>query len=205
MSKLTDLIFDQARQAWGRVKTGNFNDWMTLGEGLALARTEAFRVTGTNDVNSKHYRNALPAILDREGLGKIDAPLRSEILTLIDNRPAVEAWRATLADNQRMMWNHPHTVLKYWRKATIVAETAKADPGAEKEPTWKEKAAALENQLAAVKEQLRKAQQDGSLFNLREDKLEEIVDTIAATVSGHRLKQLAQQLAARARNGSHAG
>jgi hypothetical protein len=47
-----------------------------------------------------------------------DKAARSRLLTCMEHRVEVEAWRATLEPGQRAKYNHPQTVLSRWKAAT---------------------------------------------------------------------------------------
>jgi len=43
---------------------------------------------------------------------------RAKLFTLMENLPAVEAWRANLTETQRERFNHPSAVLRNYRKTS---------------------------------------------------------------------------------------
>ena len=48
---------------------------------------------------------------------------RSALLALMGILPAIEAWRATLAETRRVRMNHPATVMRSYRVATGIKST----------------------------------------------------------------------------------
>jgi hypothetical protein len=58
----------------------------------------------------------------------MDKSLRSNLLDCMTNIVGINAWRETLAENQRMEWNHPTTVLRRWR-ASVSTAAGQAQPG----------------------------------------------------------------------------
>jgi hypothetical protein len=82
-----------------------FDHWVTVGRGLQMLRQKADQI-GT--------RNAFNDLRDRHRLG--DKHFRKEVvsrlLKVMDNLEAVEAWRATLTEKQRVEWASPDTIVR---------------------------------------------------------------------------------------------
>jgi hypothetical protein len=82
-----------------------FDQWVKVGRGLQLLREKADQI-GT--------RNAFNDLRDQHRLG--DKHFRKEVvsrlLKVIDNLEAVEAWRATLTEKQRLEWASPDTLVR---------------------------------------------------------------------------------------------
>jgi len=51
--------------------------------------------------------------------GEIDKSTRSRLQICIDNLPGIESWRATLPLKRRLELNHPNSVLRCWKAATM--------------------------------------------------------------------------------------
>jgi hypothetical protein len=56
----------------------------------------------------------------------MDKSDRAKLLQLMEERPAVEEWRAQLPDHERLMLNHPLIVWRKWSAATRVKKPRKA-------------------------------------------------------------------------------
>jgi hypothetical protein len=82
-----------------------FDQWVKVGRGLQLLRQKADQI-GT--------RNAFNDLRDQHRLG--DKHFRKEVvsrlLKVMDNLEAVEAWRATLTEKQRLEWASPDTLVR---------------------------------------------------------------------------------------------
>jgi hypothetical protein len=82
-----------------------FDHWVKVGRGLQLLRQKADQI-GT--------RNAFNDLRDQHRLG--DKHFRKEVvsrlLKVMDNLEAVEAWRATLTEKQRVEWASPDNAHK---------------------------------------------------------------------------------------------
>jgi len=109
--------------AWSRVKKAQsrmWGDWMTIGEGLLEGRRWAMQMAGVNRPEGKGYVTAFGEWLTRWKVHDMDKSDRAKLLQLMEERPAVEEWRATLTDHDRRMLNHPVIVRRKWTAATRV-------------------------------------------------------------------------------------
>jgi hypothetical protein len=52
------------------------------------------------------------------GLGDVCAQERYRLLLILENLPAIEAWREGLDEAQRRRLNHPNAIWAHWRRAT---------------------------------------------------------------------------------------
>jgi hypothetical protein len=96
------------RQAWKRIKEDStYNDWMAVGEALDIGRTECMRLAFTNEPRGRAYNEAFSQWLTDNSFADIDKGTRSRLDEIMKNRPAIEAWRATLASSERQRTNHP--------------------------------------------------------------------------------------------------
>ena len=82
-----------------------FDHWVTVGRGLQLLRQKADQL-GT--------RNAFNDLRDQHRLGDkhFGKEVVSRLLKVMDNLEAVEAWRATLTEKQRVEWASPDTIIR---------------------------------------------------------------------------------------------
>src|SRR5215510_15511823 len=118
-----DQIGRAMQAAWARVKkaqTRMWGDWMTIGEGLLEGRRWAMQIAGTNAPEGKGYVTAFGEWLTRYKLDDMDKSDRAKLLQLMEERPAVEEWRATLPTNQRRDLNNPTLVYRKWQSDTKV-------------------------------------------------------------------------------------
>jgi len=120
-----------AMQAWGRIKkthTKLWGEWMVVGEGLIEGRRWAMQQAGTNTPEGKGYVVAFGEYLARYKLDDMDKSDRAKLLQLMEERPAVEEWRATLPTNQRRDLNNPTLVWRKWQSDTKVKNPRKPSP-----------------------------------------------------------------------------
>jgi hypothetical protein len=114
---------------------------------------------------------------------------RNHLLWAADHRSEIEAWRTSLSQSERAKMNHPTTLR---RKYDAAHKVAAKDPNTPKKETTRE-AMVRENEdlWAKVKKLERQVEAgDGSLFDLRRDSIESIVDAIAGNVPLGRFESL---------------
>src|SRR6516165_5270330 len=116
-----DQIGRAMQAAWARVKkaqTRMWGDWMTIGEGLLEGRRWAMQIAGTNAPEGKGYVTAFGEWLTRYRVDDMDKSDRAKLLQLMEERPAVEEWRATLPASERHNLNNPTIAWRKWMAAT---------------------------------------------------------------------------------------
>ena len=112
--------------AWSRVKKANarmWSDWMVIGDGLLEGRRWAMQIAGTNRPEGKGYVINFAEWLKRYKIDDMHKADRAKLLQLMEERPAIEEWRANLPDYERRNLNNPTIV---WRKWT--ADTREKKP-----------------------------------------------------------------------------
>jgi hypothetical protein len=104
----------QGKAAWARLKqdSRSWNDWVLVGYALLEGRAIAIGNAGVGQGYGPAYNSCL--VDNRFNLRPSD---RSALLALMGVLPAVEAWRATLAETRRLRMNHPATVMRLYRVA----------------------------------------------------------------------------------------
>lgn len=165
-------------------------DWMFVADGFAVGRTKAMRGTGTNQPFGRGYTKAFGDwMAEREWTKRFDKGTRSTLLWCADHRSEIEAWRETLAQSERLKLNHP-TTLK--RKYEATHRFSASDPKATKKETKTELLVRENEDLWNANKKLQRQidEGDGSLFDLRRDSIESIIDVIAGTVSIGRFESM---------------
>jgi hypothetical protein len=118
-----DQIGRSATSAWTRIKKAQsklWGDWMVVGEGLMEGRRWAMQKAEANKPEGKAYIIAFGEWLQRYRLSDMDKSDRAKLLQLMEDRPAVEEWRASLTDWERRNLNNPVIVWRKWTAATRV-------------------------------------------------------------------------------------
>jgi hypothetical protein len=123
MDENLDRIGRAMMAAWGRLKKAQgrtWSEWMIIGDGLLEGRHWAMKVAGTNKPEGKGYVTAYAEWLKRYKVDDMDRSDRAKLLQLMEERPAVEEWRATLSDHERRNLNNPVIIWRKWTAATRV-------------------------------------------------------------------------------------
>ena len=140
-----------AAEAFERIRTGqHWRDWTLVAAGLNAGRDRAMREAGTNQAMGRRYNEAMGRWMDRNPWSrKIDKATRNHLLWVADHLAQIEAWRETLAANQRDKLNHPTTIKRQYENAMRVAELAKAGAPAKLSPVaqYKEALAASQEEV----------------------------------------------------------
>ena len=149
------------------------------------------RAAGTNQPYGKAYTRAFGDWLaERQWTKNIDKGTRSVLLWVADHRSEIEAWRETLAQNERAKLNHPTALKRRYDAAhkPVAAVNPNAPPRETKAEALARDNAQLWDENAKLKRQVEAG--DGSLFDLRRDSIEAIVDVIAGNVPLGRFESL---------------
>jgi hypothetical protein len=134
----------RGQEAWSRHKTdATWNDWLAIGQALSIGREDAMATAETNAPVGSRYNVEFGDWLVRHKFDDIDKADRSRLFDAMANLPAIEAWRGALPQNQRLRLNHPSTVLRKWRAATV------AKPPKDPKPTLKDSVVNLSEDNAA--------------------------------------------------------
>ena len=166
-----------ANEALDRVNaTGD--DWLIVAEAYQHGRRLAMAEAHTNEPAGKAYNAALAAWSGRTqfSLDRIDKYERRDLARIMENRPAFDAWRATLTANQCRVWNHP-TVM--WRRFS--ATQAKGGTS----PTLRQKARpSLRAENEQLKAELSRAREELDSPNAITITRKDSAKDIAATLVG---------------------
>jgi hypothetical protein len=114
-----DETVRRGQHAWARVR-GAWEDWLHVGAALVIGRTEAMREAHVNEPVGHNYNTAYGTWLQRHGFETIDKGDRARLFEVMDKIVEIEAWRATLTESERLLLNHPTTVLRRWKAATVI-------------------------------------------------------------------------------------
>jgi hypothetical protein len=135
----------RGQEAWLRHKEdATWNDWMAIGQALSIGREDAMAAAGTNAPVGSRYNVEFGNWLVRHKFDDIDKGDRSRLFDIMANLPAIEEWRHGLPQNQRLKFNHPSTVLRRWKAATVVKVPK------EPKPTLKDSVIRLEEDNAQL-------------------------------------------------------
>jgi hypothetical protein len=154
-----------ANEALNRIDaTGDH--WLTIGEAYQHGRRLAMAEARTNVPTGKRYNTAFEAWCERThfSLDRVDKYERRDLARILANRPAFDAWRATLTANQRHAWNHPSVM---WRRFTATQAKGGTSPTLEQKARPNVIELRTENEM--LKGKLAKAREGQLLIDLARD------------------------------------
>jgi hypothetical protein len=127
--KSVDDVIRAGREALQRVLTGkHWDDWLLVGEALQAGRVEAMRSAHANKPEGRRYNEEYGHWLKTNKFDVIEATTRKRLLTCLEHRNEIEAWRKTLTANKLHELNHPGVVLRRWLKTQVKKPDAKPKP-----------------------------------------------------------------------------
>jgi predicted Fe-S protein YdhL (DUF1289 family) len=188
----------KAAAAFERIKTGtHWADWTYVADGLVVGRAKAMRRAGTNQPFGRGYTKAFSDWMSEQPWAKaLDTATRNHCFWCADHRSEIEEWRATLAQDKRALLNHPTTVR---RKYEATHKDEIKNPLKPRKETQAQANARENIELwDKVKKLEREARDGGSLFDLKNDSVEDIAMVIVSTMSADRLKRLLAAIKKRA-------
>ncbi|HEX3522494.1 MAG TPA: hypothetical protein VHT52_10455 [Stellaceae bacterium] len=186
----------EADEALERIQRGQtWLDWRKVAELFAHGRKLAMLNGHANKPEGKGYNLCFSAWLDAHPkLRSVDKATRNHAMQCMDNIEAIEAWRATLAENQRQTINHPTTVLRRWKSADKETAGGEAAPKKQSErEALREANATLEGEVSKLK---RKIEQSGENLFAMSDTAKAIAMTLAGNLSTGKLGELVKELGA---------
>ena len=121
----TSEIVRLGQEAMAR-KRRAYDDWLAIAEALDVGRTDVMRVLYTNHAHGRRYEMAMGEWLIAHGFKEINKGTRSRLLECLKHKVEIQAWRSRLTDAERFAFNHPDTILRKWKAATVVLDPSAA-------------------------------------------------------------------------------
>jgi hypothetical protein len=107
------------QQAWVRLRhNSTWNDWKAVGAAHVVGRTEAMRDAHTNKPEGRGYCAAFSAWARKYGFD-LDKGDRARLFNVMDHLVEIESWLAKLTPTERLRFNHPNTIWRRWKAATV--------------------------------------------------------------------------------------
>jgi hypothetical protein len=186
---LTERIVRRGQEAMER-KRRSFEDWLLIAEAIQVGRTEVMQRVGTNKPIGKRYENMMGEWLKSHSFHLIDKSARNRLCECLQHRVEIERWRATLTEAERFRYNHPDTVLRRWKRATIIP-----DPNAPRPPSAFAK---LKEANVNLQERLHRAEREiaaggGDLW-ASEDTPDIIANVMLAHLSASKAERVARAI-----------
>jgi hypothetical protein len=183
----------RGEEALGRLTSDmTWTDWLAIGEGFDVARSEAMTEAQTNQPKGKGYNLAFGKWLEAHPKYRaVDGSDRKRLFDVLDNLSAIEEWRKDLfirKPNLKYRLNHPSTVFRKW-KADTETRAKPAKPvkpeGEEQQPTTLKAAireiADLKGRLKEVEEERDGAKANGNGKPLT---IETLADALVTLLKG---------------------
>ena len=103
-----------------RCSDAQLRDWLAIAEALQVGRAEIMSAVHTNQPTGKRYETAMAQWLFARGFHLIDKCTRNHLFECHKHRVDIAKWLATMPEGERFKLNHPTTVLRRWKAATVV-------------------------------------------------------------------------------------
>jgi hypothetical protein len=145
----------QGAKAYGELHKhagDDWNRWEAAIIGLAALRDMAFAATGTRNMRSQNYREAIGALMQRSKYMQYSMMSRTErsaCYKLADHIHEVSAWYNALASAEKLAWKHPETLIKHVPPQFLAADPHHNEPKPNK-PKKKKALSAEARALAAL-------------------------------------------------------
>jgi hypothetical protein len=124
-----------AQEAWKRLSSGQTrHDWMIIGKAFQFLRTEAMYSAHVNKPEGRRYNEEFSALLKANGFDGIDKATRSRLFAVLDHKPEIESWLATVPANKKLHLNHPHTVWRAYQRSLVKKPDGGKKPSQALEP-----------------------------------------------------------------------
>jgi hypothetical protein len=176
-----------------------YDNWIKVGKAIVQLRRAAAAEAGVDSNSLKHpaYRAAYKRLIRTPAAGElreIDTASTTHAAWLANNLANVEAWRATLADKERISLNHPTSI---WRKHPDGRKAEQADaPIPMKRPG---QAAQIDDATSRLHQVLDKAEQRigpdlAEMFDLSPEHIEATVDNLIDIFGEDAVRRLSEAL-----------
>ena len=184
----------EAAEAADRLKRGqSWDDWNKIGVFLNIGRNKAMLRAGTNEPIGARYIKAFSEWMAAYAwIGDIDKATRTHAMWAVDHAEELAKLRENMGLTQRLACNHPTTMRRKWDKAQKEIDKP---PSTEKKES---RSTALERELEAVAAERdkwrHKAEKDGSLFDLKNDRPKDIAAIMFQNMSLPRVREVVKAL-----------
>jgi hypothetical protein len=183
-------VHQRAAVAWKRLEgSETFFDWVAVGEALMHDRRTAMYEAQTNRPKGKGYCAVFSRLLATRPYAKLQESTRTRLLKIMEHEHEVTTWLFKEPQARQLELNHPHSVLRAWRKSL--------KPKEDNAPKKESPVARLKQELVEVKEENRRMKQDGGGDLWRaEDKAKDIAKVMFSKLTKAKAKAVANALLA---------
>jgi hypothetical protein len=185
----TSEIVRLGQEAMAR-KRRVYDDWLAIAEALEVSRTDVMRALHTNQAHGRRYEKAMGEWLIANGFREINKSTRSRLLECLKHKVEIQAWRSRLTDAERFKVNHPDTVLRKWKAATVVPDLH-APPRVSPVQKLKDSVVTLQEQNDRMRREIERG--GGDLWNA-EDRAQDIAKVIFGKLSKSKAERVARAI-----------
>lgn len=196
-------VLEEDRRRWKRLGTGaHLDEWLAFAPGLAIRRHLAMKLAYTNRPEGKGYIKQYNALLHADGLD--DKKLMPSLTAVqwlhedAERLTILREIRETMTPGERSRLNSPISA-----KQRVLAVLKAREGGTEEKlktspvAVLKDKLVEHVHRIADLEERLAAAEnRDGSLFDLKRDKPEDIGAVIVGTVSENKAREIVKAITA---------
>jgi hypothetical protein len=194
-SAFEELKAQEAADAADRLKRGqSWDDWLKIGTFLNIGRNKAMLRAGTNEPIGARYIKAFSEWMGvYPWIGDIDKATRVHAMWAVDHIDDLTRLRENMGLTQRLACNHPTSMRRRWDKSQKEGEKG-APTGGKKESRADVIQRELEQVAAERDKWKRKAEKDGSLFDIKNDSVKIIAQVMFQNMSVPRIRELTKAL-----------
>jgi hypothetical protein len=170
------------RRAW--------DDWLAIATALQVGRTDIMRELHTNEPHGRRFEKAMGEWLLAHGFKEINKGTRSRLLECLKHKAEIQAWHSRLTNAERFAFNHPDTVLRKWKAATLVPDPS-APPRVSPVQKLKDSVVTLQEQNDRMRREIERG--GGDLWSA-EDRPQDIAKVVFGKLSRHKAEKVARAL-----------
>jgi hypothetical protein len=205
--KQTDLtqsereVLKEDGERWKRIGGGShLDEWLSFLPGLMIRRTLAMRIAHTNQAIGKLYSDAFAELMRADGMHTMDKTSVTAVLWLGDDPERMKIlrdMRDAMTPGRRSRMNSPISARQQVEKIIKARETKGGEEKLKTSPValLKEQIMEQAKEIAMLQTKLAKAD-EGSLFDLKHDKADDIAVAIVNSVSENKAKAIATSIGA---------
>jgi hypothetical protein len=195
-------VLAEDAERWRRLGAGeHLDDWLAFAPGLMIRRTLAMRIAFVNRPEGRGYAQAFSQLLERDGLDTMDRTTISALLWLQEDPQRLTVLREirdSMTMGERSRLNSPISARQRVEKLLKARANGSEDKLiASPVARYREQIAEQDREIAALKARLARAQEAGSLFDLKRDTVNDIAEAIVETVPPTRSVSIANSIKAK--------
>jgi hypothetical protein len=124
--------------AWQAIgKADSFGHWKAIGAALAVGKAHALKVTGANAAWGQNYSRVFCDWMKEHRFDRMPKSTRSVAIELHENLAAIETWRSTLTEKQRLRLQGPLQNIRRWKRETGQVKNNRCNARAKAEVAWR--------------------------------------------------------------------